>query len=447
MDFAQEFKELQREIRELKTATPGSGGGQTPNDGILTLQQNGTTIQTFSANQSSNATADFNIHGGIMTADNLSPTDDTVAGWATALGGKDGVYCTFYSQTGRFDNQPSRYGFLITTLKRYDSSTYEIYQSWQMSGTYFGEFHRSGFSSAWYGSWARFRQSATMTPNDIAPSSDTPAGWASLFGNQPGYYLTAYSGTKKFTNQPQNWGQLETIIFKQTAISTNYEIYQRWHSQANGHCYYRAANSSGWYGSSSESGAFREMFDNMSSNQWHTFALDVATNDRYSYQIPGHTITIGVSSQGGIEVAGISTSIKRIRMTVSFNLTGAMSKNVGITNLKTNTPFYNRWSGYRNNSITNWSQYSETPTTNYANFFGSGSFTYESGFYEMVLLRRGTTNDWSLSGSLQFIGNLTAIEFMCVCTAKDAVTAPMLYMRGTSAANFSAFNGTVEIFA
>lgn len=38
-----------------------SGGGSVPNNGVLTIQKNGSTIQTFSADQSTNVTADISV--------------------------------------------------------------------------------------------------------------------------------------------------------------------------------------------------------------------------------------------------------------------------------------------------------------------------------------------------------------------------------------------------
>ena len=45
----------------------GSGGGSTPNDGTLTISQNGTTVATFSANQSSDTTAALYTHNAYGT--------------------------------------------------------------------------------------------------------------------------------------------------------------------------------------------------------------------------------------------------------------------------------------------------------------------------------------------------------------------------------------------
>lgn len=60
--------------------------GETPNDGTLTIQKNGTTIATFTANQAGNTTA--NIEADTPTFANLqgSPSDNQAL--STALAGK-----------------------------------------------------------------------------------------------------------------------------------------------------------------------------------------------------------------------------------------------------------------------------------------------------------------------------------------------------------------------
>lgn len=94
--------------------------------------------------------------------------------------------------------------------------------------------------------------SATKTSNNLTPTADTPTAWSTLLGGD-GYYWTYYSANS-FTNQPSQYGFLETII-------TGTQIYQRWKDHADGVCFYRGGNDTGWYGSSSASGAFRQVLD------------------------------------------------------------------------------------------------------------------------------------------------------------------------------------------
>ena len=116
----------------------------------LTVQKNGTTVDTFTANATSNKTINITTDYD-KTADNLTPTADTTAAWKTALNSKNGAFLTWYSATGKFANQPSQYGFLETFLQGSD-----IYQRWhtQSSGAIL---YRSGNGSGWSnpsdGSW------------------------------------------------------------------------------------------------------------------------------------------------------------------------------------------------------------------------------------------------------------------------------------------------------
>ena len=92
-----------------------------------------------------------------------------------------------------------------------------------------------------------------MTTKNLSPSADTQAGWVALFPND-GVYWTWYDVAGKFANQPNRYGFLETVRL-------NTEVYQRWHSQSDGTEFYRASNATGWWGSSSGSGAFRKIYD------------------------------------------------------------------------------------------------------------------------------------------------------------------------------------------
>lgn len=95
---------------------------------------------------------------------------------------------------------------------------------------------------------------ATKTANNITPSADTPAAWATALGGD-GYFWTYYSQSGCFTNQPNQYGQLETLV-------TGNQVYQRWHGHPSGSEYYRGGNGTGWYGDSSAAGTFREIVDN-----------------------------------------------------------------------------------------------------------------------------------------------------------------------------------------
>lgn len=136
----------------------------TVNNGTLTIQKNGTNVQTFTANQSGNATANITVDY-IRTADNISPTADTTAAWNAALGSKNCAYYTWYTSSNKFANQPSQYGMLETIKNGTD-----IYQRWhaQPSGPIL---YRSGNTSGWNspsdGSW-----NTVATTNQIPTVND-----------------------------------------------------------------------------------------------------------------------------------------------------------------------------------------------------------------------------------------------------------------------------------
>ncbi len=65
---------LNEAIGKLEKAIDGAG---TPNDGVLTIQQNGTTLGTFSANQASNETINIQAISTIMTSSAVNTSDGT----------------------------------------------------------------------------------------------------------------------------------------------------------------------------------------------------------------------------------------------------------------------------------------------------------------------------------------------------------------------------------
>lgn len=80
----------------------------------------------------------------IYTSYNVTPTEDTTAAWKTALGG-NGIYCTWYNTTGKFDNQPAQYGFLKTVIA--DNDIRQDFYA-QTIGTHW---YRTGNGTGWYG--------------------------------------------------------------------------------------------------------------------------------------------------------------------------------------------------------------------------------------------------------------------------------------------------------
>lgn len=97
---------------------------------------------------------------------------------------------------------------------------------------------------------------AILTGRNITPGSDTPSAWLTALGgpytaDQGGYWVTYYNQTGCFSQQPARYGWLETI----SEGASN--IYQRWTDHTSGNAIlYRSGNSTGWWSSSTSSGAF-----------------------------------------------------------------------------------------------------------------------------------------------------------------------------------------------
>lgn len=104
---------------------------------------------------------------------------------------------------------------------------------------------------------AKLANSGLYTPLwglNVSPSNDTTTGWANVFGNKNGTYVIYYSQPNKFTNQPNQYGWLETHVYDK-------DIYQRWYKQSDGPQYYRGGNGTGWYSSASNTGGFIRVID------------------------------------------------------------------------------------------------------------------------------------------------------------------------------------------
>lgn len=110
------------------------------------------------------------------------------------------------------------------------------------------------------------------TAKNLSPATDDLAGWQALLGTDRAVYWTQYDLAGSFTNQPNRYGFLETVI-------TSSEIYQRWHSQAGGNDYYRSGNASGgWWGASGSTGEFRRVLDSHQYTTRRYEDLSVTTN-------------------------------------------------------------------------------------------------------------------------------------------------------------------------
>ena len=103
-----------------------------------------------------------------------------------------------------------------------------------------------------------------------AVSPDTPAAWIAKYGI--GRTITKYSTGGKFTNQPTAYGILETYIADDSSISQTWRRYS-------GQIYMRGGNQDGWRGSSTDTGAFKELIQDKVTKAYFDYAsvLDART--------------------------------------------------------------------------------------------------------------------------------------------------------------------------
>ena len=287
-----------------------------------------------------------------------------------------------------------------------------------------------------------------LTAWNLVPTADTTAGWRTLFPTD-GVYVTFYDGNGSFTNKPSGWGVLTTKISYQINSTTNFEVYQSWVSSGAGATCTRRGNTTGWYGNANDSGSFTTIEDGLSVG-WHPFAVTSASQATKTGYLPGrNTFTYGGSGQGGILMSDMPSGVKMYRvksvLTLNSTLTG---KNFGISNLKASTTAYTRWSGILNGTTKAWAQASNsTGTGNYANLTGD-AVQINGASIEYTAFRGVTngSNDWSVTGKINLGGQNSVIDFMTVCTAKDATSPPYVYLRGITASDVSSFVGSLEVF-
>ena len=258
----------------------------TVNNGTLTIQKNGTNVQTFTANQSSNATANITVPtktsdltsdvGGntfigtcsteaataakVVTVSNdqnfvlakgvmvsfKAPNTNTAENPTIEVnntGPKSIWYNTAVVTTGNLNRagQNGRYATYV-----YDG-TYWVWVSWSCDDN--TTYSTMSVSEGTTGTATNARtmradylkqiiDAHIRTADNLTPTADTPAGWNAALGAN-GHYYTWYSATGKFTNQPTGYGFLESF-------TQGTDIYQRWHSQASGPILYRSGNYAGW---------------------------------------------------------------------------------------------------------------------------------------------------------------------------------------------------------
>lgn len=205
----------------------------TVNNATLTIQKNGTDVETFTANASTNKTANIVVPTKTSDLNNDS-------GFITDAG-----VTSFNGSTGAVT-----YTAPVTSVNG-DTGAVTV-----------SKLARAGLN--------------------VSPSSDIPSAWATSLPE--GESWVWYNTTKRFTNQPDQYGHLETI-------RNGGEVYQRWHSQSGGVTYYRAGNSTGWWGQSGGemTGYWRKIIDNSQSGT--VSATMLASNSVTSAKIASGAVT------------------------------------------------------------------------------------------------------------------------------------------------------------
>lgn len=124
------------------------------------------------------------------------------------------------------------------------------------------------------------------TDTNLKPADDTTASWRTLFNNTPGVYFTNYSESNCFTNQPNRYGFLRTII-------QSNEVNQMFTTQPDGIIYSRAGNRTGWNNSATDTGAFTKITPNdgvltiqKNGTNIDTFSANSSSNKTVNITVP-----------------------------------------------------------------------------------------------------------------------------------------------------------------
>lgn len=159
---------------------------------------------------------------------------------------------------------------------------------------------------------------AVETDINLTPTEDTPAAWRTLMGTVNGYYMTYYNATGKFTNQPAQWGFLETFI-------TTGNVYQRWLTHSTGPIMFRAGNTNGWNGT----GAFTELISTKTTDYVKTDSIQdsaVATA-----KIANSAVTTAKIADANVTSGKLASSSVTTAKIVDTAVTTAKIKDANVT--------------------------------------------------------------------------------------------------------------------
>ena len=477
-------------------------------NGTLTIQQDGTTLGTFSANQSTNETINITGGGGgavtYYIADGDPNYPQTLSNGfvyedaaRTTKAEADDIYADI--QSGKTVYLEYRTGpatdhretmFAITSMTRREiqgvADQYDYFGSmtsymdgsstatpatfgfsaqgtepitWQFVKQYIPTVNNATLTIQQNGTNVQTftaNSSTNKTANidinngvltawDLVPTADTTAGWRALFPTD-GHYVTVYSSASSFSNKPTNWGVLTTDIAYDPGSTTSFEIFQIWRSTSTAAMYRRNGNHVGWYNKASDSGSFTMIYDQLSSPMWRTAWVASQTQaKRTIYLTSRNTCDITPDGQGGVIVDNLPYGYKMVRFTQTQKASFS-GKKIGIRGLKASTSAFNRFSGISAGTTKNWSQYSmpSVGSNNVTDAF-SDSFNSTQLTLEYTCIRCGSGNEWTVAGTLSDYGANTHYQFSILCEAKDNTTVPNIFFRGTSSSDFSIFYSSIEI--
>ena len=262
------------DIAALQAAIP------TVNDATLTIQNNGTNVATFTANSATNTTANIIPPvqiGSVLSTPNLdfvntgNIVDGAVTNAKLAQGAAsdkalninlgNNVDLDTITETGfyRFyepytnspvDSHTNPYGSMLVISYSDDYRCTQLfvanpdgYARMYMRNSYYDYVQEVRAWSAWQ---ELTNRSKNHTDDNITPTADTPAAWATaLSGDGDGLYITKYTTANLFTDQ-HNLGIAETIVIGN-------EVVQRWYEES-GVIWWRHGSGSTWSTTSSATG-------------------------------------------------------------------------------------------------------------------------------------------------------------------------------------------------
>jgi hypothetical protein len=206
----------------------------TVNNATLTIQKNGTTVKTFTANASSNVTANITVPTSTSELTNDSGfIDEIPVASAGTLGGIKVGNNLSIDASGVLSADAQS----ITVDSALSTSSQNPVQNKVITTALNG------------------KNKTIWTAYNLSPAANTPASWKTLLGGE-GIYWTWYNTANKFTNQPATYGLLRTVIGAS-------DVRQDFYVQSGGEHYFRTGNGTGWYGLSGNVGNFRYLGNNV----------------------------------------------------------------------------------------------------------------------------------------------------------------------------------------